>query len=55
MDFQGSISVDDVAASTKDYKAIGNATDPFTVETKEHKVIKSKSKAPKWVKKKFNK
>ena len=51
--FTGSISTDVVPKNKKEYKGIGVNPEPFSVETEEHIVVKSKSKAPKWIKKKF--
>jgi len=56
-DFSGSISLKDVAESVGTYKPIGKNSegkDPFKIKTGAHKILEKKSKAPKWLKKKFN-
>ena len=55
MDFKASLTIEDVGETTKEYSAIGNVNsdEKFKVTTKEHKTLKSSSKAPKWLKKKF--
>lgn len=55
--FSGSISLKDVDESVGTYKPIGKdgkGKDPFKIKTKAHKVLEKKSKAPKWLKEKFN-
>lgn len=56
-DFKGSLSLKDVAETTKTYKPISKdgSTDgaEFTVKTKKHRQLEKKSKAPAWLKEKF--
>lgn len=52
-DFTGSISIDKVEKNRKTYRAIANGGESFDVETDEHYILKSKSKSPAWLKKKF--
>lgn len=57
-DFNGSLTLKSVDAAVGEYSSIrkkGDTTPPkkFKVETKAHKLLEKKSKAPKWLKKKF--
>ena len=52
-DFTGSLTLTDVDASEDTYKSPADQSKSFKVKTKAHKKIKSSSKAPKWLKKKF--
>jgi hypothetical protein len=55
-DFTASIVMDTVAKTTKTHKGIkrqdGTVSPDVTVQTEAHRVVKAKSKAPKWLKKK---
>ena len=57
-DFKGSITIDDVPETTKEYKSIVKPGDnkpqeTFNIRTSQHKTLKSSSKAPSWLKNKF--
>ena len=57
-DFNASLTLKDVEETVSEYKTIKkkDSDEPvktFKVETKAHTVLKAKSKAPKWLKKKF--
>lgn len=57
-DFKGSISLKDVDESVGTFTSIRkkgdtSPTKEFKVQTKKHKVLEKKSKAPAWLKKKF--
>lgn len=59
-DFNGSLTIKDVGESVAEYSSIRKAGDnspaeKFKVKTKKHRVLEKKSKAPKWLKEKFNK
>lgn len=55
--FNASLTINDIEETVSEYKTIRKTDDEpvetFKVETKAHKVLKAKSKAPKWLKKKF--
>jgi hypothetical protein len=56
--FAGSVVLNDIEAGVGEYNSIkknpdGTPVEKYKVETKAHKVMKVKSKAPKWLKKKF--
>lgn len=55
-DFSGSISLKTIDEAVGTYKPIGKNSDgkPFKIKTKAHMVLEKKSKAPKWLKEKFN-
>ena len=57
-DFKGSVSVKNVEKSVGTYSTIKKKGDDtpvetFKIETKSHKILEKKSKAPNWLKKKF--
>lgn len=58
-DFKGSLSLKSVGESTAEYSPIRKDGDKpgkkFKVKTKAHKVLEKKSKAPDWLKKRFEK
>lgn len=49
-DFEGSILLESVGASTSTSKGVGEGADEFIVEKKAHKKLKVKSGCPKWLK-----
>ena len=59
-DFKGSLTIEDIGATTKEYQSIRKAGDKgpaekFKVKTEAHRSLKSSSKPPKWLKEKFTK
>lgn len=54
-DFKGSFTLVDVDESEDTYKSPADQSKSFKVKTKKHKKVKASSKAPDWLKKKFEK
>lgn len=59
-DFKGSLTIEDIGATTKEYQSIRKAgedgpSEKFKVKTEAHRSLKSSGKPPKWLKKKFEK
>jgi len=52
-DFRGSLALDEVEECTVERTSPADRTQKFKVNTKAHKKLKSKSKTPDWLKKKF--
>jgi hypothetical protein len=58
-DFKASISIKNVEESVGTYSVIKKKgetgpADKFQIKTKSHKILEKKSKAPAWLKEKFN-